>query len=99
MDTCFVKHPPCHFSRCTIEADSVSINPCRCLGWVQLEACKVAGAASPVELVFFIAVQEVVLRSPVCNSSLDRERHGRDANAVLAVSRIETRLVKIKDRS
>src|SRR5262245_1215447 len=98
MDRCFVKTPPCHFSRRTIEADSMPVNPCRCLGWMQLESCEVAGAASPVELVFFIAVQEVVFGGPVCDSRLDRERHGGGANAVLPVSRIETRLIKIEGR-
>src|SRR6185369_12848489 len=55
--------------------------------------------AGPVELVFFIPVQEVVLRRSLFDGGLYRKTHGRHAHAVLSVLGVESGLVEIKRRT
>src|SRR6476620_8778621 len=53
----------------------------------------------PVELVFLVAMQEVVLKGSLFNSCLDRKPHRGNSDAVFAVSRIKTRLIEVKGRT
>src|SRR5262245_1391939 len=69
VGTCSIQHPPCQLARCTVQDDGLLINPCDCLRWMQLQPIQVADFFRPVELVFFIAVQEIVFRSPFFYSS------------------------------
>src|SRR5262249_27318460 len=98
VGTCSIQHPPCHLARCAVQEDRSLINPCDCLRWMQLQAIQVADFLGPVELVFFVAVQEIVFRSPFFYSSLYGKSHRRDAYAMLAVDRIESRLIEVERR-
>src|SRR5262245_7022564 len=58
---CSIQHPPCHLARCTIQDDGQIVNPCDCVRWMQFQSLQFADFLRPVELVFFIAVQEFEL--------------------------------------
>src|SRR5262245_2181029 len=98
VGTCFIQHPPCHLAGRTVQDDGTLINPCDCLRWMQFQSIKVADFLRPVELVFFIPVQEVVFGSTFFNSGFYSKPHRRDAYTLLAVDGIESRLIKIEGR-
>src|SRR5215510_1880095 len=85
---CSIQHPPCRLARCTIQDDGLLINPRDYVRRMQFQTIQVADFLRPVELVFFIAVQEVVFGSTFFDGRLYSKPHCRDANTMLAVERI-----------
>ena len=63
---------------------------------MQFYTRKVAGRPRPVEFVFFISVQKVVLGSLFLDRQPDCQRHRGHTHAVFAVGWIETGLIEVK---
>src|SRR5262249_33037925 len=67
------------------------------MGRIRFKPTKLAPTPCPVELVRLVTVQQVVLLCALLERVLDGKPHRDQADAVLAVRRIEARLIEVKD--
>src|SRR6187455_985337 len=94
--TSSLQHPPCHLPGHTVASHRALINPCPGLGRMELYTHQPSSFMRPVEFVFLVAMEKVVLVRSFLDRALNRQRHRRDSNTVLAENRIETRLVEVE---
>src|SRR6266446_9044738 len=72
------------------------VNPCSSFRRMKFHTHQIACLTSPVELVFFISVQEVKFERSLLDGHIHRQRHYRNTDAVFAERRIEAGLIKVK---
>src|SRR5947207_1182663 len=94
-----LKHPACHPPGGAIEGDRPFVQARACVGRMNFQATKLTFAASPMEFVFLIAMEQVIHRRSVLECCLYRQAHHHKPDTVPAVAGIKSRLVKIKRRA
>src|SRR5438093_8050150 len=99
MVSCHFQHSACHLPSRAIELDRPLVKARAGVRRMHLQPAKLPLSSSPVEFIFLVPVEQVILRRSLFERGLYGQAHRDQSDTVFAVGRIKPRLVEIKRRA